>query len=147
MFYTIIKHAHSGFRWLILIALVSVIVLAVVKLTGKKTYSATDKKIGLFGLIFSHIQLLLGLVLYFISGKVVFSGQSMKSDLLRFFLVEHIGLMIIGVVFITIGYSKAKKAVTDESKLKTTLIFYGLGLVIILLGIPWPWQQYAAAWF
>ena len=147
MFYQIIKHTHSGIRWFVLVFLVLAIVLAVVKLVGKKEYSVADKKFGLFTMSFTHVQLLVGLILYFISGKVIFSGESMESDLLRFFLVEHIGMMLIAVALITIGYSKVKKAVESKAKLRRTLIFYGLALLVILLAIPWPWQMYSAGWF
>jgi membrane protein DedA with SNARE-associated domain len=147
MFYTIFKHTHSGLRWFLLIALLSVIVMSIVQLAGKKQYKESIRKLALFTLIFSHVQLLVGMVLYFLSPKVIFAAESMKNAMLRFFLVEHIGLMIVALVLITMGYSKAKKALTQEAKLKKTLLFYGLGLLLILLAIPWPWQQYAAAWF
>lgn len=147
MIYTIFKHSHSGLRWLVLFALLGVIVIAVAQLTGKKQFTDTLRKFSLFALIFSHLQLLIGLVLYFISPKVIFAGESMKNALTRFFLVEHIALMIIALVLITMGYSKAKKAIEHSAKLKKTLWFYGLGLLLILLSIPWPWQQYGATWF
>lgn len=147
MFYTILKHTHSGTRWLVLLFLLIAIVFSVVKLIGKKDYAKFDKMTSMFSMSFTHLQLLIGLVLYFISGKVVFSGESMKSDLLRFFLVEHIGMMLVAVVLITIGYSKIKKATESSVKFKRTLIFYGLALLVILAAIPWPWQMLGAAWF
>ncbi|MBN2805472.1 MAG: hypothetical protein JXR22_02355 [Prolixibacteraceae bacterium] len=147
MFYTIIKHSHSGLRWLVLIALLGLVVVTIAQLAGKKQYSESTRKLSLFSLIFSHVQFLVGLVLYFLSPKVIFAGESMKNALLRFFLVEHIGLMVIALVLITMGYSKAKRALSREAKLKKTLLYYGLGLLLILLAIPWPWQQYGAAWF
>lgn len=147
MFYTILKHTHSGTRWLVLLFLLIAIVFSVVKLIGKKDYAKFDKMTSMFSMSFTHLQLLIGLVLYFISGKVVFSGESMKSDLLRFFLVEHIGMMLVAVVLITIGYSKIKKATESSVKFKRTLIFYGLALLVILVAIPWPWQMLGAAWF
>lgn len=147
MIYTIFKHSHSGLRWLLLLALLGVIITAIVQLSGKKQYTETTRKLSLFALIFSHLQLLIGLVLYFISPKVIFAGESMKNALTRFFLVEHIALMIVALILITMGYSKAKKAIEHGTKLKKTLWFYGLGLLLILLAIPWPWQQYGATWF
>ena len=147
MFYQIIKHTHSGVRWLVLVFLVMAIVSAIVKLIGKKEFSAADQKLGLLTMSFTHIQLLIGLVLYFISGKVVFSMQSMSNDLLRFFLVEHVGMMLVAIALITIGYVKVKKASENLAKLKRTFIFFGLALIIILLAIPWPWQMYSSAWF
>lgn len=147
MLYTILKHAHSGFRWIVLILLLEAIVLSIYKLGSKKDYTKLDKSVGLFLMALSHIQLLIGLVLYFISNKVVFSAESMKSDLLRFFLVEHVAMMVVALVLITVGYVKVKRSNSSKLKHKRSLIFYGIALVIILLAIPWPWQELSAAWF
>lgn len=130
-----------------LIALILAIVNAVGKTNGTKAFTDKDKKYGLFALIFTHLQFVIGLVLYFTSPKVVFAASSMKSDVLRFFLVEHILLMLIAVVLITIGYSRSKRALTDAKKFKSILIFYLIGLILILAGIPWPFQNYGTSWF
>lgn len=143
----ILRHAHSGLRWLVLISLIIAIVNAVGKTSGKVAFTDKDKKINLFTLIFTHVQLLIGLVLYFISPKVIFSSEAMKSDALRFFLVEHSLLMIIAVILITIGYSRSKKALDAGKKFKSVLIFYLLGLILMLIGIPWPFMDYGTAWF
>ncbi|TRX48584.1 cytochrome B [Fulvivirga sp. M361] len=143
----ILKHAHSGLRWLVLASLLFAIFNALGKTNGSTPFTEKDKKLGLFALIFTHTQFLIGLVLYSISPKVVFSGASMKDSVLRFFLVEHILIMLIAVVLITIGYSKSKKAQDNGKKFKLVLIFYLIGLVIMLAGIPWPFQNYGTSWF
>ena len=146
MFYSILRHAHSGNRWLLLIFLIISLVLSVIKMDGKKEYSNFDRMSSMLTMSFTHLQLLLGLILYFISGKVVFSVESFKNEMLRFFLVEHVGLMLIAIVLITIGYSKIKKATESKLKYKRTLIYYGLALVIILIALPWPWQKLSTGW-
>lgn len=142
----ILRHAHSGLRWLVLISLVLAIVNAITKSSGSKPFTNKDKKIALFALIFTHLQLVLGLILYFISPKVVFESGAMKDDVLRFFLVEHISLMIVAIALITIGYSKSKRALSDRKRFRHILIFYAIGLILILAGIPWPFQNYGAGW-
>ncbi|MEM1406776.1 MAG: cytochrome B [Bacteroidota bacterium] len=143
----ILRHAHSGLRWLVLIFLFLAIVNAIGKMNGSKTFTTKDKKLGLFALIFTHTQFLLGIILYFLSPKVVFSGIAMKDSVLRFYLVEHLSLMTLAVVLITIGYSKSKKASTDSKKLKLIFGFFLVGLILILAGIPWPFQNYGTGWF
>ena len=146
MFYSILRHAHSANRWLVLIFLILSLVLAVVKMDGKKEYSAFDRLSSMLTMSFTHLQLLLGLILYFISGKVVFSAESFKNEMLRFFLVEHVGLMLVAIALITIGYSKIKKAVDSKTKRKRTLIYYGIALIVILVALPWPWQKLSTGW-
>lgn len=142
----ILQHAHSGLRWLVLISLMLAIINAIIKTRGSKTFTASDKKLSLFALIFTHLQLVLGLVLYSISPKVVFAASSMSDRVLRFFLVEHISLMLVAIILITIGYSKSKRALSDSKRFRYILIFYAIGLILILAGIPWPFQNYGAGW-
>lgn len=145
--YEILKSAHSGLRWLVLATLIIAIVNSLGKTKGGITFSARDKRKALFALIFTHIQFLIGIVLYFISPKVVFDGASMKSDVLRFFLVEHSVMMLLAVVLITVGYSKAKRTAMDGKKFKSIMIFYLIGLLIILAAIPWPFRALGGSWF
>lgn len=146
--YSGLTHAHSGLRWLLLIALLYAIFNAFKKWQSGATYTESDRKAGLYAFILSHIQLLIGLVLYFISPKVgSFSGEVMKEPVARFFTVEHMSMMILGIILISIGYIRAKKQTADTKKFKTTFIFYLIGLIVILSRIPWPFQQYGAGWF
>lgn len=146
LMYSMLQHSHSGLRWIVLILLVVAIVNGLMKWQGGKTFTAGDKKIGLFAMTAVHIQFLLGLILYFISPKVIFDGASMKDPMLRFYLVEHISMMLLAVGLITVGYSRAKRAASDTSKFKTTFIFYLIGLILILAAIPWP-PRFGAGWF
>ncbi len=147
MLYTILKHAHSGFRWIVLLLLVAAVANAFLKWRKGSVMTGSDRKLNLFTLIFTHVQFLVGIVLYFISARVVFSPESMKDAVNRFFLVEHPSLMITAVVLITVGYSRAKRSASDEVAFRRTFWFYLVGLLLILLGIPWPTQGYGTGWF
>lgn len=145
--YSILTHAHSGLRWLVLLFLVLAIVNAARKMgNAQASFGATDKRLSLFALIFTHIQLILGLILYFISPKVQFSAETMSDSILRFYTVEHLSLMLIAIVLITVGYSKAKRQ-EGGKKFKTTFWYYLIGLVLILVSIPWPFRGLGAGWF
>ena len=135
--YTFLLKFHSGFRYLVLWALLATIVQALVGWFGKKPYSETNRKLNLFGLIFAHIQLLVGLILYFYSPFVKLGemAATMKDASLRYWTVEHLVMMIFAVVLITVGHSKSKKAADAVLKHRTVAIFYGLALVIILAAI------------
>lgn len=137
--YNIIKTSHSHFAWLVLITLVVVVGMAFIAFLTKKSWNASQFKLALVGLILSHIQLLMGLVLYFTSpyGMSNLSGDTMKDSFLRLLAVEHPFTNIIAIVLITIGYSKAKKTLGTVSTPKSIAIFYGIGLLLILSRIPW----------
>lgn len=137
--YTLIKNLHSYWAYLVLLILVIAIFNALLGLFKKTEYSAKDFRIALFGLIVSHIQFLLGLVLYFISPyfDMWSHGGVMGDAIKRLYLVEHPSINIIALVLITIGYSKHKKKLASPAKYKSVLIFYAIGLVLLLSRIPW----------
>jgi len=110
-------------------------------------WTAKDKKITLFAMVFTHIQLLAGLALYFTSEKVQFVEGFMKNPVYRFYAVEHVTLMLIAIALITVGYSKAKRAASDTKKFGAVATFYLIGLILILASIPWPFRNLGAGWF
>jgi len=137
-----IKELHSGWAYLALLVLLIAVINAILGLTSKKEFTAKDRKIALFALIGTHTQLLIGLILYFVSplGLSVL-GQMSNADY-RLTSLEHPLINIIAIALITIGWSKHKKLINSEAKFKTFAIFYGLGLLLILSRIPWDlWFQ------
>lgn len=142
-----IKTLHSYWAYLVIIILFAAVINALIGLLGKKEYGAKDFRVSLFTLIVSHIQLLIGLILYFVSPMFDFwnsmGSEVMKTASVRLYLVEHPLINIIAIVLITIGYSKHKKKLTSPSKFKTILIFYALALICLLSRIPWDvWPKF-----
>ena len=135
--YQFIQSLHSVWAYLVLLALLIAVISSIIGFTGKKEFTNNNRKIALFTLIFTHIQLLGGFILYFVSplGKDAF-GQMKDADL-RLTSLEHPLINIIAIVLITIGWSKHKKLTESLDKHKTFMIFYGLGLLLILSRIPW----------
>lgn len=131
----ILVHGHSGLRYLVLLLIVVAIVNALIS-RGKNAYVKKDKMINLFAMIFCHVQLLIGLILYFISPKVRFDAP-MANDATRFFTVEHILMMILAIVLITIGRKRAEKFEVPKKKHTTILMSYTIALAIIFYMIPW----------
>ncbi|MFP9116806.1 hypothetical protein ACLI08_03355 [Flavobacterium sp. RNTU_13] len=140
--YATIKEMHSFWAYAVLGLLVIAILNSVVGLVRKKPFTANDRKIALFALIFSHIQLLFGLIMLFTSpyletAKQIGMGAAMKDSTLRLYIVEHPFVNIIAIVLITMGWSKHKKAEDDTAKFKKIAVLYAIGLVLLLSMIPW----------
>jgi hypothetical protein len=133
--YSFLQHLHSGFRYLVLVFIVLAILAALVGLTGNGPYTDRNRKLNLFAMISVHTQLLIGIVLYFISPLVQFTKEAMQQKTLRYFTAEHWIMMVIAIVLITIGHSKSKKAALPQAKHKAIFTFYLLGLIIIAAGI------------
>lgn len=133
---------HSWLRWIILLLGLIVLIRSYAGLGSNKLFTNGDNKrsaifVGLF-----HLQVLIGLILYFFVSPIIDSafenfGGAMKNSELRFWAVEHILTMIIAAVLIQIGRSKSKKARYDKNKHKFIAIYYTIGLILVLLRIPW----------
>ena len=139
--YDIVLTIHSWIRWIILLLFLVVIVRSFLGWKGNKNYAKSDNAMSAALIGSLHLQLLLGLVLYFFLSPLTQTafqdfGAAMKNAALRYWAVEHILAMIIGVVIAQIGRSKSKRQNSDSHKFKTTFIFYLIALIIILSRIP-----------
>jgi hypothetical protein len=141
MFYTFMLNAHSILRWVLLVIILITIVKSAAGWLKKYNYSPMDDKFALFTMIFVHTQLLLGVILYFLS-PIVSRGlqdmsMTMKTTVLRFWVVEHLVGMLIAIALITIGRVVSKKKADPVSKHRTITIFFVLGLIAMLAAMPW----------
>lgn len=135
--YTFLQKFHSGWAYLALLLLIIAVVNSIIGLTSKKEFTPKDRKIAIFGLIGTHMQLLVGMILYFVSPLGFASLGNMSDKALRLTSLEHPLINLIAIALITIGWVKHKKLTTNESKFKTFSIYYSLGLLLILSRIPW----------
>lgn len=138
--YTILKESHNGIGMLLLFLLLVSIIFILVKFLLKKPMDKSVKVAALIGMVTTHIQILIGIILYFLSplGLSNFSGESMGHSISRFYIVEHPVGMILAAVLITIGYKAIKNSnLTDKAKYVRVLIYYLLGFAIIAYLIPW----------
>ncbi len=138
-----VQFIHSYWAYLVLLVLVIATFNAIAKFFGDKEFDAFDFRVSLFTLITMHIQLLIGIVLFFTKDyfstieEVGGMGEVMKISALRNLIIEHPLTMIVAVTLVTIGYSKHKKKLTSKPKFKILAIFYTIALVLVLAKIPW----------
>lgn len=140
-------HSHSGFRWIVLILLLTAIFRAASR-KNKNLYEKSDKMINLFTMVSVHIQVTFGLIILFFGPKDIFHEGWVKDPISRFFVMEHLTMMILAMILITIGRKKAEKKALPAQKHKTILIWYLVTLLVILAAIPWPGlRNVGAQWF
>jgi hypothetical protein len=133
--YSLLLATHSVVRYFILFFLLLVVFRALMGWKNKTSYTSLDDKMGLSLFMLTHTQLVLGLILFFVSPIVILSGASMKDPVSRYWLVEHNTGMIIAIALITIARISIKKMVDEVSKQRRMFTFNGIALVIILLMI------------
>jgi NADH:ubiquinone oxidoreductase subunit 2 (subunit N) len=132
-----LQSIHSTLAYAVLAVLFLAIINAFLGLSAKRNFTSKDRSISLIALIFSHIQLVVGIVLWIESplGKAALS--QMSNSAMRLTALEHPLINIIAIVIITIGWSKHKKQESSNGKFKKIGIFFTLGLLLILSRIPW----------
>lgn len=139
-----LTHLHSALRWVVLLLLVVTIIDSLLRMY--KPVNNTDKKLALFTLASVHTQILIGLALYFFGDNIsnmIAEGEVMKNGVHRFWVVEHLAGMVLAAVFITIGYSRAKRQAERWAKHRMIFAYYLVGLILILASIPWPFREAA----
>ena len=146
-----LNHSHSALRWVTL-ALLLVTIVSSLRGMSTKTYTGGHRKLALFTMIVLHLQLIIGLALYFISPTVeaaLADPEKMANPVSRFWAVEHLAGMILAIVIATVGYMRAKRITDGWPRHRTILVYYLVSLIIILATIPWPFREVGAGrgWF
>tara|TARA_B110000003_G_scaffold226607_1_gene227613 strand:- start:2903 stop:3337 length:435 start_codon:yes stop_codon:yes gene_type:complete len=139
--YAVLKTVHSYWAFLVIITLTFIVINSIISKFSGRAFNTKDLRISLYGLIFSHIQVLIGLILYFVSpwfDQFSQLGMSiMKNAESRLYLIEHPLINIIAILLITLGWSLHKRQSDSSKKFLRIGLFYGLGLIFLLSRIPW----------
>ena len=130
--YEIFRDIHAWFRYVLFLLILLAIIQSLIGWLGNRPYTEGNRKINLFAMISADMQLLFGIVLYFLSPAVQFNSQTMKDAHTRYFTVEHWVMMLIAIALIHVGHSKSKKVILPEIKHKNITIFYILAILIII---------------
>jgi hypothetical protein len=132
---------HNVSRWLVLIAAAVALVVAVRGLVTRRPWDRTARLSSLSFVSLMDLQLVLGLLLYVVS-PIVRAGLSdmavaMADTQIRFFVVEHLSIMIVAVVFAHVGSVTARRAPDHRSRYARTALWFGLSTIAVLVAIPW----------
>jgi hypothetical protein len=151
MLYAILLPIHSILRWVILAAGLYAILRAFVGWLGKKDWTRADHRAGAWFTIALDMQLLVGLLLYFVASPLVTGalrnfGGAMQNPTARFFAVEHVFLMVLALGIAHGGRTLSRRASASLAKHRWAALFFTLALVVILLAIPWPFAAVARPW-
>ena len=134
---------HSWLRWAVILFGLIAIWRAIEGVRSRRAWLPGDDRVCKIFLGALDLQMLLGLLLYFVFSPLTkaalgdFAG-AMKDPLMRFWAVEHVFGMLIGVALAHAGMSRARRAATDTLRHRRVAIFFILALLIILASIPWP---------
>lgn len=140
--YTFVLAIHNIMRWVVVILAIVALVRAYWGWFGKRDWTPSDRKAGMFFSISLDVQLLLGLILYFGLSPITRSaiqnlGAAMSNADLRFFALEHFFIMVLAVILVHIGTITSRKAVETVSKHRRAAVWFTLAVLAIIFGMPW----------
>lgn len=132
---------HNVLRWLVVATALWAVVRAISGWMSAQPWTSTDRTTGNAFVIAITVQFVLGLLLYGLSPVTTSAfgdmGAAMAQRDIRFFVVEHLVYMLLAVAAAHIGRARATRAADDRGRYRTAAIFYGVSLVLVLVGIPW----------
>lgn len=139
--------AHSLLRWLVLVSLVYALYRAYRGYRYQLAFTAADNAARHRAATIAHIQLVLGILLYFKSPIAAYfrqhAGTAVHQPEFLFFGLIHAVLMLTAIVVLTLGSAFTKRKTTDAAKFSTMLGWYAVALLLIFLAIPWPFSPLA----
>jgi hypothetical protein len=140
--YSLLIFLHSWLRWILLILGLIVLVKSYIGWFGNKNYLKSDNTMSIILVAIFHIQLILGLLLYFFYSPLVKSafqdfGLAMQDSQLRYWAVEHIFIMILSIVIAQFGRIRIKKVHQAVGKHRNAAIYFSMAYILILSRIPW----------
>jgi hypothetical protein len=133
--YSTLLMIHSLLRYLILILMAAVILSTLAGWLHSSPFGKFHRLITRLNMATAHTQLLIGLGLYFSSPLVVFSGETMKNGLYRYWTVEHWILMLVAITLITFSYLRSKKGPSDRLKHRSVFLLNVAALLVILVSL------------
>lgn len=141
---------HSWLRWVIFSALLLIIIRGIYAYLTKDSYKKIDNVSSVILVASTHVQVLIGLLLYFLFSPFTIHPLSeglMQSPVIRYWKFEHIAIMLIFLIVVQSGRIITKKVSNDGNKHRMTLLFSLLAFIILMFGMPWPHKSYGRPLF
>jgi hypothetical protein len=150
--YTATLIVHSWLRWLIILLGLLAVARAVAGRASGRPWLAADAAPGRFYTIALDVQMLFGLLLYFVFSDLLTlaradMGRAMANPTIRFWLVEHLAGMVVAIALAHIGAVRIRKVTDATARFTQAALFYSLSLVAVLLATPWPGLAHARPLF
>jgi len=134
---------HSWLRWAVLLTGLVAWFRAISGKTSNRPWTPQDELWGLLLTISVDLQMLVGLVLYLFLSPITKIGvrnfaAAMQIAAARYFTVEHLAGMIVGIVLVHVARVKIRKAADAARKHRLAMLLFGIALVVMIISIPWP---------
>jgi hypothetical protein len=140
--YPVVLTIHSWLRW----GALALGVAATINAFTNRSAHMTPLPGRMWDVLFMaavDVQVLFGLLLYFGLSPFTAEGltnfrSALQQPILRFWTIEHIGLMMSAVILVRVGRVLAMNAATPAVQRMRRGLCFGLAVASMLAGTPWP---------
>jgi hypothetical protein len=138
-----IQFIHSYWAYLLILLFVATLAKYLLGFISRKVFDFnTDYRLASFTIIVFDIQIILGLINWFVSPyfsgiRSGHMGEYMKNAHDRLLVLEHPVMMLIALLLIHYGFRRMKNAIGSQKKYMAVLLTYGIAFFLVLLRIPW----------
>lgn len=140
--YPVVLGAHNLLRWAIIGAGLWAVFLAWRGWLGRSVWTGRE---ALAARVFAgllDLQFAVGVLLYAVFSPITrqaFSnmGAAMRDAPVRYFLVEHVVMMLAAIVAAHVGMVLVRRATTDAQKYQRAAIWLGIALAAVIGFVPW----------
>lgn len=145
-FYDLVIRTHGFVSSIFTIIAIIIIYRSIRGWSFKKAYTKWDNNISILFLVFLYIQLILGILLYFVLGNQTGGASNMEEAAqqlsLRFWALEHFAIMIFTLFLSQMGWIFIRKSQLDVNKHKNTVFYFGISILLIIIstGIGLIWR-------
>ncbi len=133
--FSIVSALHNIFRWVVILLALFALYRAYTGWLGRKEYTASDRKAGVFFTSALDTQMLLGVIL------LLFGGLS----LLQYGWILHIIPMVVGIGIAHVSFVLSRRGSDPLAKQRTAALGYTVAVIVILVSIPWYLKLFPGA--
>lgn len=130
---------HSLLRYAVLLVLAWASFVAWRGLLLRSPILVWERMLTIVAVVLCHVQLLVGLIVYMMRFNAISTHMSGVHQ--RFWKYEHVAMMTFAILLVTLGRVLSKRARNEGAKQLYIALFFTLGLLIMLLAIPWPFTS------
>ncbi|MBK6829502.1 MAG: cytochrome B [Flavobacteriales bacterium] len=129
---------HSLLRYAVLLTLLYAFAVNLRGVLQQRPILTGERAVTILAMVLCHVQLGVGGILYAMDYQMI---DKMADPYRRFWKFEHIGMMVLAIALITVGRMLSKRATDERTKQMRIVVFYGIGLLLILVAVPWPFRD------
>ena len=134
---------HSTWRWIVLALGSALVVVCAARWNRAKDRSVRERRLTMAFIGAFDLQVLFGLLLYFWLSPTEDAARrlglgSTGDGILRFWLMEHIGTMLLASAVLHVGGSLARRRSSPRGARRMLALSVLAALGLVVAAIPWP---------